>query len=343
MARKVLVFNFFAGIFHRGIPLYVDNLCVGLERQGMRVTQFRCPKFLHRRPRWLINLVFVFCEQVVMPIAGLAYARTIYPYNSVSIAASIFGRPLMIVHDFIPCHLRNKAFAARYIRATQRIHDCRGGDIAYISRGNWRTARLTHRFTRSRTYLFPNAFFRFAELRSPVAPAREDYVLLCSGWGKNKDLEGALTLYLQSGLSAKRPLRILGLQGVGERVTAFCALHPEIAGRVTVLGKVDDAVVVSCYEKAAWVWVHSLQEGFGRSIAEARLCGCRVAATNIPPFREQRDGAVTLYTGLEEFVRAVAVCEDAGDRPSQGNPPEQVLLLAEIERYLQEARSGAAS
>jgi glycosyltransferase involved in cell wall biosynthesis len=337
MARKVLVFNFFAGIFHRGIPLYVDNLCVGMEREGVRMTQFRCPRFLHRRPRWLINLVYVFCEQLVMPLASLAYWRTIHPSNSVSILSSIFGRPLLIVHDFIPNRLGNKAFAARYIRATQRIHDCCGGDVAYISRGNQRTARLTHRFTRSRTYIFPNAFFRFAELRSAVAPARENYVLLCSGWGKNKDLEGALTLYWRSKLYERRSLQILGLQGVQDRVTAFCALHPELAGRVSVLPKVDDAVVVASYEKAAWVWVHSLQEGFGRSIAEARLCGCRVAATNIPPFREQRDAAVTLYSGLDEFERAVAACEDAGDRPSAGNPPEQVLLMAEIHRYLQEA------
>ena len=337
MARKVLVFNFFAGIFHRGIPLYVDNLSVALESQGLRVTQFRCPRFLHRQPRWFINLVFVFCEQFVMPLASLAYWRTIHPSNSVSVLSSIFGRPLLIVHDFIPNRRKNKAFAARYIRTTQRIHDCRGGDVAYISRGNQRTARLTHRFMRSWTYLFPNAFFRFAELLSAVAPPRENYVLLCSGWGKNKDLEGALTLYLQSRLYETRSLHILGLQGVGDRVAAFCAMHPELAGRVTVLPKIDDAAVVACYEKAAWVWVHSLQEGFGRSIAEARLCGCRVAAANIPPFREQRDAAVTLYAGLDEFGRAIAACEDSLDHPSMGNPPEQVLLLSEIKRYLQDA------
>lgn len=334
MARKVLVFNFFAGIFSRGIPLYVDNLCVALEKQGVQTVQFRCPAFLHGRPRWLINLAFVFCEQIVMPIAGLGFAKVVYPYNSVSVLASVFGRPLMIVHDFLSSRTKNKAFAARYIRTSQSIHACRGGDVAYVSEGTRRAARMIHAFTKSRSYLFPNAFFRFAELRSPVPPAREEYVLLCSGWGKNKDLEGALALYRESKLYEKRPLRILGLQANPERVTAYCARHPELEGQITVLPRVDDAEVVQCYERAAWVWVHSLREGFGRSIAEARMCGCRVAASNIPPFREQRDAAVTCYGGLAEFTLAAAASEGAPDRPSQDDLPQHKLLLAEIDRYL---------
>lgn len=334
MARKVLVFNFFSGIFHRGIPLYVDNLCIALEKSGVRAVQFRCPAFLRRRSRRLINLVYVFCEQVVMPIAGLGFSLSIYPYNSVSVLASIFGRPLMIVHDFIPNRRRNKAFAARYIRGTQAIHDCRGGDVAFIARRSARIARLTQRYRRSTTYLFPNAFFGFAALRSANPPAREPYVLLCSGWGKNKDLEGALQLYRDARLYETRPLRILGLQAQTERVAAYCAQHPELQGRITVLPRMDDAEVVAAYEQAAWVWVHSLHEGFGRSIAEARLCGCRVVASNIPPFREQRDEAVICYAGQEEFRRAVAGCEALPAAQTRKEPGDHALLLSEIERYL---------
>jgi hypothetical protein len=335
MARRVLVLNFFGGIFHRGIPLYVDNLCVALEKSGVRAVQFRCPAFLRKRPRWLINVVSVVCDQIVVPIAGLAFARTIYPSNSVSVLASILGRPLLIVHDFIPNRRRNRALAARYIRMTQRIHDCLRGDVAFISRGTRRTARLTGRFARSRTWLFPNAFFRFASLCSSPMPTRESYVLLCSGWGRNKDLEGALRLYLVSQLYLQRPLRILGLQAQTERVSAFCAQHQDLTGRITVLPRMGEAEVVHAYEKAAWVWVHSLHEGFGRSIAEARLCGCRVVASNIPPFREQRDEAVRLYAGAEEFGRAVAACESLPELQARGVPGDHAVLLSEIGRYLQ--------
>lgn len=334
MARRVLVFNFFSGIFQRGIPLYVDNLCIALEKSGVRAVQLRCPAFLRKRPRWLTNLLFVFCEQIVMPIAGLGFSRSIYPYNSVSWLASIFGQPLLIVHDFVSARRRNKAFAARYIRATEAIHDCRGGDVAFISRDNCRMARVTQRYRRSPVYLFPNAFFAFAALRASNPPARENYVLLCSGWGKNKDLEGALQLYLDSKLYEQHPLHILGLQAQTERVAAFCAQHPELQGKITVLPRMDDADVVGAYERAAWVWVHSLHEGFGRSIAEARLCGCRVVASNIRPFREQRDEAVTFYAGPGEFRLAAAECEAMPESQERREPRDHALLLAEIERYL---------
>jgi glycosyltransferase involved in cell wall biosynthesis len=162
-------------------------------------------------------------------------------------------------------------------------------------------------------------------------------VLLCTGWGPNKDLVGALKLYMQSGLHRHRQLDLLGLAGRREIVDDFCRDHPELEPCIHVLPVLSDREVVQAYELAAWVWVHSNFEGYGRSIAEARSCGCSVAASNIAPFREQRDQATFLYRGLEEFTQAISDCEAKSGSATRRDPKEHILLQAEIRRFIKDA------
>jgi hypothetical protein len=170
-------------------------------------------------------------------------------------------------------------------------------------------------------------------MRSTILPIREQHVLLCSGWGANKDLSGALALYLNSGLYKSRPLHILGLAGRREVVDRYCDNHPELAGLITVLPKVEDREVVRAYETAAWVWVHSRKEGYGRSISEARFCACHVVATDIAPFREQKDNFTLLYSTLEEFERAVAASRPVLYECLCKLPEEHEILALEIKRF----------
>jgi len=332
--KRILLFNFFAGVLRRGIPLYVENLSVALQRSGNRCYQVRCPKFLCGLPRPVLNALFVIVEQLIMPVAALFFDRTIYPYNSVAVLAGFSRRASVLVHDQIPNHVRDRKLAARYIRATQKLYAKLGGDAIYSSSTTMRTGKRIRQFPASREFFFPNTFYNLISLRSDSPPAREDFALLCSGWGKHKDLPGALNLYLQSGLYRLRPLRILGLAGRMEQVNAFCSEHPEIADRITVYPRLSDSSVVRAFETAAWIWIHSLREGFGRPVAEARLCGGRVVATSIPQFREQADEYTFFYSGLAQFQSAIAGCEAAPEDAPRRPHSEHDRLMIEIERFI---------
>jgi len=97
-------------------------------------------------------------------------------------------------------------------------------------------------------------FISFKNLIPAGIAERCDEVLLCSGVGKNKDLIGALQLYLDSGLWRKRHVRILGLAGHIEIVDEFCHNNPQVKDMISVMPQVDDRNVVQAYQKAAWVW-----------------------------------------------------------------------------------------
>ena len=332
--KKVLIFNYFKGIQSRGIPIYVDNLCVALEKSGVSSSQFVCPFYLRFLPKLLLNYFSVLCEQIFMPICGLAFDRVIYPANSGAIIGALSKKSAIIVHDFIPNSFHDKRISARYIRVTQKLFSVLGRDVIYVSKSTDRIATILHIFPKSSKYCFPNAYYQLMELCSNQPLTRSNDILLCSGWAVTKDLYGALNLYLHSGLYKKRKLRIFGMAGHTEIVTLFCHKNPELLSRIIVLPKIDNASVVKEYETAAWVWVHSKKEGYGRSIAEAKLCRARVVASNIPPFREQQSSTTYFYTNLSEFLHAVHLCEAASASIKNSEPLEHKILLAEIGRFI---------
>jgi len=314
--------------------LYVDNLCCAFEECGIECRQFRCPRILRGLPRSVLNLLFVLTEQVVMPVLGARFDKVIHASNSVSFLGCLSRRTAIVVHDFISVNQRNTSFAARYIRATQRIHSILGRDVIYVSKSTERIGRRSRIFRKARTFYFPNAFYRFLEKRTEPSGERGKHVLLCSGWGKNKDLEGALDLYSRSDLYKHRSLQILGLAGRNAIVDDFrkrSSIPPE---QITVLPEMSDADVIKAYQSASWIWVHSRKEGYGRSIAEARFCGGAVVATSIAPFREQRDAFTFLYSDLEGFKNAAQECEKVRHLASYRHPHEHDSLKAEITRFI---------
>jgi hypothetical protein len=334
MKRRVLLFNFFGGILRREIPLYVDNLSVAMANAGLQCYQLRCPRILYRMPRSVLNLLFDFTEQLIMPVLSVAFYKAIYPYNSVSMCGALSRDTAIVIHDFMSNRRSKTGIAANYIKATQRVAAKCGTDIIYASQSTKRIGDRGHRFPASRTFRFPNTFYNFLALRSTAPPTRGDAVLLCSGWGANKDLTGALNLYLLSGLFNSRALTILGLGGHTEAVESFCKNHPAASKHIEVYPSIDDEAVVHAYETAAWVWIHTLREGYVRSLAEARLCGCRVVASNIAPFREQQDESTFLYSGAKEFASAIAACESAPANAPRRPHHEHDLLVAEVQRFV---------
>src|SRR5688500_13506721 len=122
--KRVLVFNYFAGVMDRGIPAYAQDIATCMRRLGVDVIELRCPRLLRPAPRMLQNLIFVFFEQVVAPVMRLLRrcSLTVYPYNSAGVVDAALGRSVLVIHDLIPNRRSNAQLSSKYIRITQTIH-----------------------------------------------------------------------------------------------------------------------------------------------------------------------------------------------------------------------------
>ncbi len=333
MIDSIYINNFFHGILLRGIPIYAENLLLGIRVSGRNAKMFSCSPLFHSIPRGFLNIFFVIFEQLVFPISAMRSKKTIYPYNSVSIIDSLLGRSVLIIHDFIPNHKSDRSLAARYIRFTQQVHALLGRDVAFVSKSTAKIARRLKAFPKSKKYYLPNTFYMFQELAMNVNCLAGDYILLCSGRGPNKDLIGALELAYSSNVFANAKIRILGLAGDRSLVDKWCKVRSLASDHIHVCGKLSDLDVLKEYKSSRWVWVHSLAEGYGRSIAEAKICGKYVLASDIPPFREQISDTVFLYRNRDQFLLNANRVEMSVNRKIEHvlEPVEHTYLRNELE------------
>jgi glycosyltransferase involved in cell wall biosynthesis len=310
--KRVLVFNFFAGVIERGIPLYTQNLAECMRRVGFDPVEIRCPAWLSRSPRWVRNVAFVVCEQIVAPILGLTRgcSLAVYPYNSVSIVDSLLGRAVMVVHDLIPNRRHN--LAARYICVAQTVHRWIGGRVCAASEHTLTHLRRLPAFKGCPLALWSNPFYSFeSELAwRTVSTPRNDggptRVLLCSGMGRYKDYSGALRLFARSAALRNAELRVVGFGGDAElAMRRVRRLPPDVRRRITVLPRLTLTDLITEYVASDVVWVHSKKEGFGRCIVEGRLSGRPVVASDIGAFRKFLPFGVHLYR-RDGFDAAVA-------------------------------------
>jgi glycosyltransferase involved in cell wall biosynthesis len=295
---RVLVFNFFAGIKRRGIPVYARELEECLQRVGARHLELRAPAWVARLPPVVQNVMFVLFEQLVAP--GLARLRgcglTVYPYNSGSVIDALLGRSVIVVHDLIPNRRGESGLAARYIRTCQSWHARCGRPIATVSRHTLRQLQRVRAFRRCDKFLWANPFYsfekalqRFTRSGALVHDRDRPVVLLCSGTGKNKDFSGAVRLLMSLGERGDVSVRVLGF-GDDAPLAArkVKALPLPWRDRITVLPRLGLDAIVNEFSACDLAWVHSRNEGFGRPVMEARLCGRPVVATDIGAFRQLR-------------------------------------------------------
>lgn len=327
---RILIFNFFSGVMERGIPIYCKNLREALEMEGHHVVELCCPVWAHGLPKSVQNVLFMLYEQVLMPVLSLVHSKSVYPYNTASVLGSLHPGALLIVHDFIPNRKADKSLVARYVRLTQWVHAALGRDVACVSTATYRVAVKLKAFAKSRRLVLPNGFWTFrAAIRGLTFP-QGDQVLLCTGVGQNKDLRGALDLYASTLAQRRIPVALLGLAGDVTITRRWLTEHPEIDPTlIRVLPRLTDAEVVEAYMRSRWVWVHSRNEGYGRSIAEAKCCAKYTIATNIPPFRDQKDHTVQLYGDRQSFAEAVDVLEHVDRSALRPQEPAEDRLLAE--------------
>lgn len=311
--KRVLVFNYFAGVMDRGIPVYAQDIATCMRRLGFEVIELRCPRLLRRAPCVLLNLMFVFFEQIVAPVTRLLRqcSLTVYPYNSAGVIDAVLGRSVLVIHDLIPNHRSNTRLAARYIRFTQAVHRRLGRPICSASSHTLAQLHRLPAFHRCDLRLWTNPFYSFAELLGNHEPTEPDpsprplRVLLCSGMGPFKDYAGALKLFRKSKRLADAELRILGFgDDAPLAVRRLRRMPPELQSRIRVLPRLSLADVVREYTSADLIWVHSRKEGFGRCVIEGLLSGRAVIASDIGAFRKLLGTGVTLY-GKNGFDAAV--------------------------------------
>jgi glycosyltransferase involved in cell wall biosynthesis len=301
--RRILIFNFFAGVMDRGIPLYAHGIATCMQRLGIEAIELRCPRWLQRAPRAIRNPAFVLFEQLVAPLLRVlrGCSWTVYPYNSAGLIDALLGRSVLVVHDLIPNHRSNLKLAARYIRLTQAIHRRLRRPVCAASPHTLAQLRRLPAFRRCALRLWSNPFYAFEAAlvrhsnQEPVAPGPLR-VLLCSGMNRNKDYRGALALFRKSRLLAHAQLRIVGFgDDAGLAMRRVLRLPAAIRERICVLPRLRIEQLVDEYLSADVVWVHSRKEGFGRCVAEGLLCRKPVIASDIAAFRRLRVPDLHLY------------------------------------------------
>ncbi|WP_240196245.1 glycosyltransferase [Salmonella enterica] len=79
----------------------------------------------------------------------------------------------------------------------------------------------------------------------------------------------------------------------------------DLNNQIEVIGFVSLNEVVTLYSNAKIVWAHSLAEGYGRTLAEAKLTCKNVLCTRISAFREQDDVNIYYYSYYSEFLKII--------------------------------------
>lgn len=344
---RVLVFNFFAGIKPRGIPVYARELEACFQRVGVDHRELRAPRWVASLPSALQNLLFVVFEQLVAPLAGRWFGcqLTVYAYNSGSLIDALAGRSILVIHDLIPNRRDARGLAARYIQACQAWHAWMGRPVAIVSKHTMRQIQRVRRYRRCEKFLWANPFYAFeAALARPRQKAGERRpgdlsILMCSGAGPNKDFRGALRLLHQVPPVEGLSIRVLGFGDEGHLANRRLDLLPSAwRDRVTVLPRLSLQATVAEFDDADLVWVHSRAEGFGRPVMEARMCGRPVLATDIGAFRQMRRFRhVHLYrdsTFAEAFRHAMEEARHGGC-PAASAQSFNRQLEQEVTRLLQ--------
>jgi Glycosyl transferases group 1 len=312
-AVHILVNDFIGGVLDRGVPLYVRNLVSGLQEEGFTVSVVRAPSICRVLPRNVFYMIAVLVEQTVLPVLGylLRADVTLYPYNSVAIFDLFTGRGRIVVHDLEQLN-RALSFSKIYYLLCYRVLKWRNGPIFTISELTRRRLADSDLFGRGPVTTLPNTFYTFERHLHAVqrtnSPAKS--LLLCTGSTANKDLETVVADYLPQVLTAGFSVSILGLHKATD-APRLASLQSFLAsGQLRLCGHLSDRAVAREYRSHGIVWVHSLREGFGRCLVEARLAGARVICTDIAEFASLRDDGVHNYANVADFMAALGRVAD---------------------------------
>lgn len=127
--------------------------------------------------------------------------------------------------------------------------------------------------------------------KSPIPGWRDEPLLLCvAQHRRNKNLPlliGAFERILRSGqIDPRARLVIVGVAGPETDSLQRLVAHRGLRNRIDFLEGLSDSDLQWCYTRCEALLSASITEGFGLSIAEGLLAGCRIICSDIPAHRE---------------------------------------------------------
>lgn len=137
---------------------------------------------------------------------------------------------------------------------------------------------------------------------------RRPYLFNVASWDPRKNLEPLVKTFIAMKADGLLPGHSLALAG-GRRGQIDHRLGRIIRGSramedVHVLGYVSDEDLPALYAGSEVFVFPSLYEGFGMPVMEARACGARVVATDLPELREAGDDTVIYIPPTEDGIRS---------------------------------------
>lgn len=169
--------------------------------------------------------------------------------------------------------------------------------------------------------------------------------LLCVGTIQpRKNLELLLETYgrLAATGAVEEDLVLAGRLGWGYDRVVELAQSPSLAGRVHMLGYVDQGLLAGLYAGARVFAYPSLEEGFGLPPLEAMACGIPVVASTAPALVENLTGAAELVPSDGPDALAEALVRLLRDEPLRELRRRQGLARAQRFRWEQTAKATLA-
>lgn len=163
------------------------------------------------------------------------------------------------------------------------------------------------------------------------------YFLSVSTLEPRKNLEMLIAAYLQMRNVGELPnfgLVLVGQQGwKDQRLIDVVASAKALGGRIVLTGYVPDEWLPALYAGATAAVMPSLYEGFGMPVLEAKCCGARIVASDIPEIREAGgDGPIYITPTVEGIKQGLRLA----DTPL----PRAISAVSEVDRGASWAEEG---
>lgn len=163
------------------------------------------------------------------------------------------------------------------------------------------------------------------------------YFLSVSTLESRKNLEMLIDAFLQMRSAGELPnfgLVLVGQQGwKDQRLIDAVASAKALGARIVLTGYVPDEWLPALYAGATAVVMPSLYEGFGMPVLEAKCCGARIVASDIPEIREAGgDGPIYVAPTVEGIKQGLRLA----DTPLPGT----IAAVREVDRGASWAEEG---
>jgi glycosyltransferase involved in cell wall biosynthesis len=333
------------GVRPKGIGRYIWELCKAIDRAMPEAEFFlysRTPTGLPRiSPRWHERVdSSVAAKRLPNSVWGALRAGFLTRSDDLSVfwggtgllpLVGLRARSVLTVYDLVyslepRTTSRRARWAARlFFRASARKADC----IVCISNGSAR--RFAAFLGRGADAVIrpgvSEAFRKRSE--AEILPAlnalrvARPYLLAVGTWEPRKGLQRLIPAFLSladEGLLQSHTLVLAGERGWKDGPIA--QLVRRGGGRIRSLGFVDDERLAVLYSGADALVFPSSYEGFGIPVLEARACGTRVVATDLPELREAGGDDAIYVPATEHGVRVGMLEALASNRPKPLSPGE---------------------